>query len=39
MSLLFLANLGRLLMEWAERKLDTHERHIIDVLRETWVSK
>ncbi len=31
---LFIENLGRRLMEWADRHLDREERHIVDLLRE-----
>lgn len=36
---LLLGNLARRVGEWADRQGDRGERHIIDVMRESWVVK
>ncbi len=36
---LFIANAARRVMEWAERRSDRRERHVIDMMRDAWVSK
>lgn len=39
MIYLFIANLSRCLCEWAERRGDANERHVIDLMRASWVQK
>lgn len=38
MIYLLIANLARRMLEWAERRRDRHERHIVDLYLEAWVT-
>jgi hypothetical protein len=36
---LAIGNLGRRLAEWADRRGDRADRHVIELVREAWTSK